>query len=132
MSNPSNPSQPPNTQNHREHNTSKAEPPGSLVTFKQRIGALLVFVWGLCRYISSDDCDKSQANGLSDLRTVSVGKHYRHGFISYLRDCIEHSAGQGLGLSVEDRSDQQIRDGEKRVSTSGIENVCEERCAANC
>ena len=71
MPNPSNPSQSPNTQNHGEHNASEAEPPSSLVALKQRIGTLLVFVGRLCRDVGSDDCDKAQANGLSDLWMVN-------------------------------------------------------------
>jgi len=131
MSNPSDPSQPPNTQNHRENNTSEAEPPSSLVTFKQRLGTLLVFVWRFCCDIGSDDCNKPQANGLSDLLTVSTHQYYGGVLVSYLGDCVEDSTGQSLGLRVEDGRDQQIRDREQRVSTSGVENVRKERCAAN-
>lgn len=67
MSNPPNPPQSPNTQRHREHDTSEAEPPGSLVAFEQRFGALLVFVWRLGCDVGGDDCDEAQADRLADL-----------------------------------------------------------------
>lgn len=49
---------------------------------------------------------------------------------TYLRDCIEHSAGQGLGIRVEDGSDQEIRDGEERIGACRVEDVCQESCCA--
>jgi len=72
MSNPSNTPQSPNAQSHGEHDARKAEPPSSLVAFKQRLGALLVFVFRLCCDVGSDDCNEAQANGLSDLRSISM------------------------------------------------------------
>lgn len=59
MPNPPNPSQSPNAQSHREHDTSEAEPPSRLVAFEQGFGSLFVLVWGLCRDVGGDDCDKA-------------------------------------------------------------------------
>jgi hypothetical protein len=53
------PPQPPNTQTRREHDTSEAEPERSLVALQQRLGTLLVFIFGLVGNVCCDDGDEA-------------------------------------------------------------------------
>jgi hypothetical protein len=53
------PPQPPNTQTRREHDASKAEPERSLVALQQRLGTLLVLIFGLVGNVCCDDGDEA-------------------------------------------------------------------------
>ena len=110
MSDLPNPPQAPNAQTRREHNASKAEPESSLVALQERLGTLLIFILRLVGNVRSNDSDEAQANGLADLvhRLVRCFHFEPSTRNTYLRHRVEHTAGQGLGVCVEDGSDQEV------------------------